>query len=354
MVLCISITDNYYEEILVKEPSNESIGLYSIIMKGAYWYNQCKPYFKWGFDPCNKKSCYNDCVVFCERSYEFKKPGFVLHYQGCDLDCRFCWANDLRSKPSINKNPSEIVAQLICKLHILSSDKFIMKARTKPSDICTIRLTGNEPSLQWDHIMHLFEILNDENKISTAIDEVRLTEEKDLTPIKQIHQLKILVQTNGIEIGRPESRINLNDLRKFKNLDMTFEVSFKGVNPDQFEWLADRPKELFEYQCNAFVKLWESRSNNIHVVPELGINHSNSVKKGSDLAIRIVDHLGNPIDFTDYSKTFKESVLSRMELGRDDNIFKEFSQINRDRARSVIQTYSQTTGLAKNCLPSEF
>jgi len=158
-----------------------------------------------------------------------------------------------------------------------------------------------------------------------------------------------------VEIGRENSSINVNDLNDVHNIHVYFEVSFKGVNPDQFTWLADSPPELFEHQSIGFEKLWKIQNENIHVIAELGINHCDNVKKHPDLGVRIIDKNGEPVDFTKYSQIFKERVLKYANLNREANEFQEFGEIDRERARLVIETYSKKTGVTKKkCLPSEF
>jgi len=337
------------------ELSNYLEGKYSNIMRAAYWYNQCRPYFQWGYDPCKSKSCYGECAIMCERSHEFRQPGFVLHYHGCNLNCRFCWAYGVRHKSEITKTSEEIVSQLICKLDILCKDTFIAKARIKPANICTIRLTGNEPTLQWNHIMNLLRILNEADsilKIQQSMSEFLQKPDADFW--KHVHGLKILIQTNGVEIGKPDSTIDVVELGRFKNLDLNFEVSFKGVNHDLFAWLADSPKRFFDFQCKGFERLWKVRSENLHVFAELGINHCETVKGYPELGVRIVDQKGNPINFESCAKIFEDLVLGNTNLDYEENAFQEFGQINKDRARLVVQTYNKRTKETKNCLPSEF
>jgi uncharacterized Fe-S cluster-containing radical SAM superfamily protein len=330
-------------------------GKYSNVMRGAYWYNQCRPFFRWGYDPCQSKQCYRDCAVMCERSHEFKRPGFVLHYHGCNLDCRFCWAYNVRNKPNITVTSREVISQLLCKLNVLNNDEFIAKSKINPTDICTIRLTGNEPTLQWAHIMELFEILNDEKRVLEIQQSIaeRLPN-SDISLSKQIQRLKVLTQTNAVEIGKPASEINIEELSKFKNLDLNFEVSFKGVNQDQFAWLANSAMELFEYQCIGFEKLWKSQNENLHVTAELKINHCANIKKHPELGVRIIDQKAQPLDFDNSAKMFKDRVLALTELDYEENSFQEFGEINKERARSAIQTYEKASGRSKNCLPSEF
>jgi len=260
----------------------------------------------------------------------------------------------MRQKPSISKTPEEVSGELLCKLNALSSDRFIMKSRVTPHSISTIRLTGNEPTLQWTHIIELLKILDDQSRIRKAM-EYCLDSLKDEALLKILGSLKVLIQTNGIEVGKKDCTINVEDLKSIKNLDITIEVSFKGVNPDQFAWLADSPADLFECQCAGFKRLWEIQTTNIHVVPELGIGHSENIKGYPDLAVRIIDDKGEPLDFTAFHPNFKEKVLNHATLSHEINSFQEFGEINKERARAVAETYHKTTGqIRKRCLPSEF
>lgn len=124
-----------------------------------------------------------------------------------------------------------MIDDCLCKLEVLNSDKWIAKSKVSPSDIRCIRITGHEPSLQWDHIIDLL---------------------KELNQRKEFSGFSINMQTNGVEVGRPGSKIDVNELKNLDNLKIRIEISFKGVNPKQFEWLTEMPGELFYYQCNAF------------------------------------------------------------------------------------------------------
>lgn len=312
-------------------------GYYSNVMFYSYWL-QCKNYFRWGFDPCRKmkKDCVRNCVSMCERSHEFKKPSFVLHVWGCNLRCKFCWSECIYSSTKIEKAPEKVVEDLLCKLRVLNSDKWISGSPINPNNIECIRITGHEPTLQWDHMVELLKVLDKR---------------------KEFSNFWINVQTNGIETGKPESRINVGDLEGLENLKIRIEISFKGVNPKQFEWLTTMPSKFFYYQCDAFDKFWNIRSDKINIVPELGIGHCNRLKgkKFYDFGVYIIDENGNKLDFEDFDPHFEEKVLSKTSLEvSEENEFQEFKGIDKDRAREVIATYSKTSGeVKKRCLPSE-
>lgn len=318
--------------------SGES-GFYSNVMFYSYWL-QCKNYFRWGFDPCRKmkKACVENCVAMCERSHEFKTPSFVLHVLGCNLKCKFCWSESIYRSKKIPKKPQDVVDDLLCRLHVLGSDKWISEhARVDPSAIKCLRITGHEPTLQWNHIMKLLKILD------------RLSEFSDF---------KINIQTNGIEVGKPHSKMDPSELKELENLSTRIEISFKGVNPRQFEWLTGAPSRLFHFQCDAFEKFWNNRSDKTEIIAELGISHCEKLKgrEFRDLGVSIIDKDGSKLNFLDYDEYFVEKVLSNTSLEvSEENEFQEFKGINKERAREVIATYSKTSGrVRKRCLPSEF
>jgi len=274
-----------------------TIGRYSNHMFYSYWH-QCSNYFRWGGDICRitNKRCVKDCVVMCERSHELKIPSFVLHVYGCNLRCKFCWSEALYKSLRIEKEPQQVVGDLVCRMNALNSDQGLQSsATTKPSDLKCIRITGHEPSLQWDHVLEVLQILNDR---------------------PEFEDFWINIQTNGVEIGKPGSRIDLDPLRSLENLNLRIEISFKGVNPTQFEWLTGTSHELFHYQCDAFTRLWSIKSAKIDVVPELGINHCNKLrgKKNEDLGVQIIDEKGNKLNFLDFDPRFEQAVLSKTSL----------------------------------------
>jgi len=79
------------------------------------------------------------------------------------------------------------------------------------------------------------------------------------------------------------------------------------------------------------------------------------VKGHSDLGARIIDKNGLPLNFNDHALPFREEILVHGGLNMASNEFQEFGLIDKDRARTVIETYSLTSGQSKaRCLPSEF
>ena len=162
---------------------------------------------------------------------------------GCNLRCLFCWSP--ASRPSETNDamrlvsPKEVVAETIRNL------------RGKQHSF--IRFTGGEPTLQWNSLLEVFELF-------------RETADYSKPPI--------LIQTNGIEIGK--GNVDLAPLSKDQNQLFLFEFSFKGTNKDEFALLTGRPCEDFEDQLNGYrlLKQFAKTNKNVCVVAVLGIYHS--------------------------------------------------------------------------------
>lgn len=181
-----------------------------------------------------------------------------------------------------------------------------------------IRITGNEPSLQWDHVKEVLSLIDKSEKLKDC---------------------KVIIETNGIAFGRGD--VDYRGLDNF-NIDVDIDVSFKGVNYDQFEWLSSVRRDYFRYQIEGFVKLFDYyESTNVNVNPVLGINHAENYcvwKRGRKyvMDVEIIDREGNKMDFYDYSKDFEDEVLARKELRYDEAPFREYFGINREIARLVV------------------
>jgi sulfatase maturation enzyme AslB (radical SAM superfamily) len=120
---------------------------------------------------------------------------------------------------------------------------------------CFIRFTGGEPTLYWKELVNVFEMFA--NNTRTI-------------------EIPILIQTNGILIGK--KKINLNDLNRdpIKKLKFLFELSFKGTNQSEFETLTQNSGQLYEYQLAAYeyFKIAQKKNLNISFITVLGIYHS--------------------------------------------------------------------------------
>ena len=263
-------------------------------------------------DPCRKKYIYCECVATC-GILESKKLEIVLDVKGCNFNCRLCWGYKLRyeAKP-ITKSVDEVIRDIKCrygKVRFLEEKGFRVYA---------LRFTGNEPSLQWNHVVEVVR-----NVARLGIFE------------------KAIIETNGVLFA--EDAELLKKLDDIKGIRVDIDVSFKGVNPKQFKYLSGMPEEYFYRQIEGFVNLYEyvrrRRLENIKVNPVLGINHEPKYfYRGEMLAVEIIFPWGEKMDFYDYDEAFKREVLSRASLRYDEAPFREYYGINRERARELIAT----------------
>ncbi len=265
-----------------------------------------------GWQRCNEMC--KDCVASCGLAYD-KILELVLDIKGCNLNCKYCWCWKMRYGRDIKKDSTEVLRDLECRFDRVSEDALVSRKGYK---IGVIRITGNEPSLQWNHVFELLKLIDRSEKLKSC---------------------KVIVETNGIMFGIGKVGFTgLDDLE----IEIDIDISFKGVNYDQFEWLSSVRRELFRYQIEGFVKLFDHyEGSNVNVNPVLGINHAKNYcvwRRGRKyvMDVEIVDEKGERIDFYDYSEDFENEVLSRKELRYDEAPFREYFGINKDTTRLVV------------------
>ncbi len=330
-----------------------TIGIYSDMQWDNRWHSR-KCWGGWGRDPCWSCEVHKEhrCVALCGTRFRTNYPELVLDFKGCNLNCKFCWAYNIKKGRSIRKTPEQVIADLFCRLKTLRNDDWIRK---RWKDFKSLRITGNEPTLQWQHLNEVLKTLNNREKLLSVCQ--RVVEQEVEYFVKTLTNLEIIIQTNGIAIGKPGSEINLNTLRDLKDIKIRFEVSFKGVNPKQFAWLTGASSEMFYWQCDGFAKLWALRNENIEVVPVLGINHASKVRRYPDIGVWIIDEEENKMNFNEYDVYFVENVLALLEgtsvkFETDSNNFEEFGGMDKALARQVIASIHEGT-IHKHMLPSE-
>ncbi|MCP4535708.1 MAG: radical SAM protein [Chloroflexi bacterium] len=171
---------------------------------------------------------------------------------GCNLGCQFCWSPASRPEqtrePSVQKSTIQIFQDTL-------------NAVSDPSKTF-IRFTGGEPTLYWGDVSCVLDMFDQDNTIN---------------------QIPVLIQTNGIEIGR--RGVSVDELVSHSKQLYLFELSFKGTNQDEFALLTTKESELYQYQLKAYEILanLSQRSNNVRVVAVLGIYHS-AIKSKSKYA----------------------------------------------------------------------
>jgi len=263
-------------------------------------------------DPCRGRYVSCECIATC-GILEGKKLEIVLDVKGCNFNCKLCWGYKLRyeAKPII-KSTKDVVDDIVCRYRRV---RFLEKKGYRMFDL---RFSGNEPSLQWDHVV---DVINAVSKLGIF--------------------RKVIVETNGaLFADKPEL---LEKLRGIRGIYVDIDVSFKGVNPKQFRYISGMPEEYFYKQIEGFVNLYEFvRKNalgNINVNPVLGINHEPKYYyRGRLLQVEIVFPWGEKMNFYDYDDVFRREVLSRAELRYDEAPFREYYGINKERARELVTT----------------
>ncbi len=289
--------------------------------RGLGWHRCCKVYEE------------HECVASCGLA-EGRTLEVVLDVKGCNLNCKYCWGWKMRFENNeLRKTPEEVVKDILCQIEKVSKDGLVKKRNYQ---VGIVRFTGNEPSLQWEHVVEVLKLLDKSG---------------------EAEKLKVIIETNGILAGM--GKMDFQKLESIENLKVDVDVSFKGVNYEQFEWLSSMPGKLFAYQIEGFVRMFDYFEGNekISVNPVLGINHEENYcvrrnRKEYFMKVEIIDAKGNKLDFYDYSKDFEELVLSRKELRYDEAPFREYFGINKDRARLVVAVIYKGKRYL-NTLPSE-
>lgn len=206
----------------------------------------------------------------------------TVHVGACNLDCGFCWAYPLRvDKNNRIRTPKEVYDDIKCKFGcIVESGQ--NKNSQPPSALI---YSGLEPLLYSREIYETLDLVS-----------------KD----EELKKLKVLFRTNGTQASKSEISENLRKIHEL-GLDAKFQVSLKGVNPTQFEWLTRKPKEGFKDQLDGYdelVRIFGKENVNL----TLGIYHFESgIRIGSEhfkgFPLILVDETGNKIDFTAYDLT---------------------------------------------------
>ena len=300
-----------------RRPRLELTGTYSNLYYPTRWAALRRRGLGW--HPCNRRYVQHGCVASCGLIDD--RLEIVLDVRGCNLDCKYCWGWKMRYEaPGLTKTVSQAVGDILCRIQSLIEDERVSGSRY---ELGVIRITGNEPLLQWEHLAHLILALDDPRTLTQICDERGI----DAAAAEIAPELKLIVESNGVSIGMRGLDESWEFLSELQNLSIDFDISFKGVNPAQFGWLSSRPDEWFDYQIRGFQRLYDlvetSGLEHIRVNPVLGINHARNYcvwHRGSRyfFDVEIVDAAGEKLDFRDFSAEFEEVVLSRAELRWDE------------------------------------
>lgn len=135
---------------------------------------------------------------------------------GCQLKCVFCWSNVPRDNPAgVGRfyTPSQVFKAL---------DSVASRRGYRQ-----IRLSGNEPTLGREHLLHLLDL------------------------VEEAKRYVFILETNGLLIGQDPSYAR--DLSKYSCVHV--RVSLKGASPEEFSRLTGAAPEGFELQLRALENL---------------------------------------------------------------------------------------------------
>lgn len=135
---------------------------------------------------------------------------------GCNLSCRFCWAWYFRNNPRKGRwfNPFRAADRLI-----YIADRYGLKF---------VRLTGAEPTITRKHLISVIEYVVDQG-------------------------YRFILETNGILLGAYPDYAE--ELAKYSKLIV--RVSFKGVTPNEFQYLTGVKSNAWYLQLRALENLVE-------------------------------------------------------------------------------------------------
>ena len=151
--------------------------------------------------------------VVCKNS---QRKFYRFRPSGCNLGCAFCWSWKGVSKPE--------ETGVFCTPKI-AADKLTSIA--KENSFSQVRLTGNEPTIGWSHLIRTLENLRSSGLI-------------------------VNLETNGVLIGSDQKYAR--DLSSFSDF-LKVRVSIKGASQKEFSLLTGVEPVFFEYQIEALKNL---------------------------------------------------------------------------------------------------
>lgn len=135
---------------------------------------------------------------------------------GCNLRCVFCWGSHARdnfAKVGTFFEPEEVYARLV------------QIAERRGYNL--LRISGNEPTLTWQHLLRVLELLEEDGRFH------------------------FVLETNGITLGSDKGKAR--ELSKFSRVHV--RVSLKGTSEEEFHVLTGARPEFYAVQLNALKNL---------------------------------------------------------------------------------------------------
>jgi len=159
------------------------------------------------------------CKDGLRKYYRFRPAKFyggisTADCVGCCLRCAFCWSWNIVSQPEHHGHfyhPNDVARRL--------------KKIAEKKHFTQMRISGNEPTLCWEHLLKVLELING--------------------------KFLFILETNGILIGHNDEYAK--ELSKFKNIYV--RVSLKGTCEEEFSKLTTSLPDGFTLQLKALENL---------------------------------------------------------------------------------------------------
>lgn len=204
----------------------------------------------------------------------------ALRFAGCCLRCGACfaagysWVDKFRNNRRVKSN--------IPIKRVINDFQKIPSPFTHTS-YNWLRILGGEPLLNDEYINYLFDCLVEFSRINS-----------------EIFNNGIIIQTNGIHIGKGNTNVLKNRLKELYETNprviVVIEVSIKGTNPEEFKIIVDPHglftkgfresdliyENLFGYNIQAYYNLKELNLPNLRppVIAGYGISESFLLTEG--------------------------------------------------------------------------
>lgn len=183
----------------------------------------------------------------------------ALRFAGCCLRCGPCfaaeysWSDKFLHNPRVRKNiPLDRVLADFNAIPLPVNGKYNW-----------MRILGGEPLLNDEYIEFLFDFI-----IQASIMNASKFNNG------------IIIQTNGIHIGRGNTNLLKTKLQELYRTNptiiVTVEISIKGTNPEEFELLSQSDKSLFRYNIESYYRLKDLSLPNLRTVIIAGYGISES------------------------------------------------------------------------------
>lgn len=194
----------------------------------------------------------------------------ALRFAGCNLRCGACFAagyswsekfklhNDVKQDIPINE---------------LVSD-FNSKPQPTGKNYNWLRILGGEPLLNDEYVKYLFQMLKEVVRADS----------------KKINN-GIVIQTNGIWLGKGKTQEFEKSMKELceinPNISVAVEISIKGSNPEEFEFITRLPSSLFKDNLQCYYNLLEMNIPQLRAVPVAGFGINETLLKNGKSKSRI-------------------------------------------------------------------